>query len=156
MHARHMNRSERKAWGPVILAARLAAGIKQEELEEQTGVTRQTISAIEQGRTVGQEAKIALLVEALGLSLPAKAPDVDAFLVTLRPLLVRLTEEERAEVMVQVVDIVANVLVTSGQSNVSALRSRVTAPGVDLDYDEPVAADDTPGMDDEAEAINTP
>lgn len=105
-----MDRNERQAFGPVIRAAREAAGLLQEDLERMTGVSRQTISAIEVGRTVGQAEKIRALLRALNLMPKQADPDVEGFVAALTPMLQRLTKPERVAVMPAIVELVAEAL----------------------------------------------
>lgn len=116
-----MNTDERRAWGPLIRAARKSAGVYLEELETKSGVSRRTISDIERGNKVGQEDKIRALLRALGIPQPLELDaDVKGFVAMLGPLLQRLGPDERARVMPAVVSLVAEELrpTTTGPTGV--------------------------------------
>lgn len=97
-------------FGPVIRAARRGQGLTLEEVAERSGVTRRTISDIERGNTKGQERKIRAILGALGISDLLLDGDVEAFITALGPLLQRLGPDERAELMPQIVRLVAQAL----------------------------------------------
>lgn len=76
--------------GTLMRGARKASGRSQEELAKPLGMSRATISAIENG-TVGEIGvrKLMALCAALGLSVQVSAPEK-------RPTLFELREENRA------------------------------------------------------------
>lgn len=103
-----MNTDERRAWGPLLREARKSLGLTLEEVERDSTVSRRTISDIERGNKVGQPAKLVSIMEALGIDPPETMdPDVENFAAMLRPLLQRLTPDERAEVMPEITRLVA-------------------------------------------------
>ena len=106
-----MDADERRAWAPVIRIARQAAGLTIEELARLSRTTRQTIGALENGRSAPQEQTLVRILDVLGLSPAAAAdPDVEAFVGRPRPLLQRIGADERRTVMTSVVEIVARAL----------------------------------------------
>lgn len=71
---RQLDRQQRAAVGRRIKEAREAQGLLQKDVMALTGVKDRTYRSIENGETVGQEANIAKIMEALGISPPAE-PD---------------------------------------------------------------------------------
>jgi transcriptional regulator with XRE-family HTH domain len=102
-----MDASERRAWGPLLREARRAQRLSLEAVEEASGVSRRTISDIERQKVVGQEDKLRAIMRTLGIEPEAEDSEVEAFLALLRPLLGRLSADERAEVMPAIVHMVA-------------------------------------------------
>lgn len=111
VHCCRMDSSERAALGPLIREARKGIGMKLEELEDASGISRRTISDIERGIRVGNTETLRRLLPLLGVQVTAALdPDVRAFIEMLGPLLQRLSQDERGAVMPVVVKIVAEAL----------------------------------------------
>lgn len=61
-------RRERLAWGPRVRDARRRLNLSQSELAVHAGVSLGTVQNIENGKTVPQRAKLAPILDTLGLS----------------------------------------------------------------------------------------
>jgi transcriptional regulator with XRE-family HTH domain len=105
-----MNRDERRAWGPLIRAAREAQGLKQEDLADQARTSRRTLGSIERGDSVAQHDVLSRLLDVLGLTPRRLDDDIEAFMAMLGPLLQMLTVEQRLAVMPEVMQLVARAL----------------------------------------------
>lgn len=106
-----MDIHERATLGPLIRAAREGHGWSQEELARLAGTSRRTVGSIERGDTTGQVKIIQRVLNALGVvDGLVTEPDVKTFVRTITPLLQRLTEAERAQVMPAIVRLVADAL----------------------------------------------
>lgn len=112
-----MNRDERRAWGPLIRAAREARGLKQEDLAAQASTSRRTLGSIERGASVAQHDVLGRLLDVLGLTPRRLDDDVEAFMAMLGPLLQMLTVEQRLAVMPEVMQLVGRAL-SSDRPNV--------------------------------------
>ena len=138
-----MDKHERATLGPLIRAAREGRGWSQEELAQKASTSRRTVGSIERGDTTGQVKVVQRVLDALGVvdGLVAE-PDVKTFVQTITPLLQRLTEAERAQVMPAIVRLVADALARSAaerQANVVQL---------------PVPSDPMPTMEELADAAS--
>lgn len=109
-----MNRDERRAWGPLVRAAREAQGLKQEDVALQAGTTRRTLGSIERGDSVAQHDVLGRLLDVLGLTPKRLDDDIEAFMAMLGPLLQMLTIEQRLAVMPEVMQLVARALSGTG------------------------------------------
>lgn len=128
----YMKQDERRAWGPLIRAAREEAGMTQDELADAAGTTRRTVGSIERGDTVAQREVLNRILKTLDLEAPAAvATDITSFFTLLQPLLQRLSVEERAALMPQIIELVAAAL-QNGSSNVRPMRRRQELSDEDL------------------------
>jgi transcriptional regulator with XRE-family HTH domain len=117
-----MDTAERRAWGPLIRAAREAQGYKQVDVAEMANVSRRTLGSIERGDTTAQTDVLRRILASLNLT-PTAALDSDvrSFTAMLGPLLQRLGQEERAAVMPVITDLVASALKDSRETGVIVL-----------------------------------
>lgn len=113
-----MDKQERATLGPLIRAAREGRGWSQEELARLANTSRRTVGSIERGDTTGQVKIVQRVLSALGVvDGLVTEPDVKTFVRTITPLLQRLTETERAQVMPAIVRLVADALAAHTASN---------------------------------------
>ena len=103
-----MNRRERAAYGPRILAERTRLGMSQEQLAKAAGVSGRTIGNIERGDTAANREQLDRILRALGLSptrINGAADDELATLIAVvKPFLATLNAEHRAAVMPRLVE----------------------------------------------------
>lgn len=101
-----MDEQTRKAYASKIKQARVAAGLRQEELADIAGVSRRTIGNIERGTVVPQSAVLRRLMTALDMA-PHPGdhlPDwVDEYMQIIAPLIMSIQQPERGEVMRRVI-----------------------------------------------------
>ncbi len=146
-----MDKSERATLGPLIRAAREGRGWSQEQLARAADTSRRTIGSIERGDTTGQVKIVRRVLDALGVvDGLVTEPDVKTFVQTITPLLQRLTEEERAQVMPAVVRLVADALAKhqATPANVFPFPAR---PGAPSDLPPTVTDEDLIGLPSVAE-----
>ena len=115
-----MDMTQRRAFGPVIRAAREQAKLTQDELAEQAGTTRRTIGSIERGDSTAQRQVLDRVLKVLDLAPEQVDGDVTAFLAMLSPLLQRVSPEERQRLMPDIVRLVVKSMnaprVTEGEA----------------------------------------
>lgn len=113
--------------GHILKRARKEQGLTQSELAEKAGVTRRTISNIENGATTGQPRIKRILGEALGVDL-AETLGVDdvsvkTLLRAIEPILEAIPPSRRPSVMSQIIQILSNSLYEEQQSSNITTRS---------------------------------
>lgn len=117
-----MDTAERRAWGPLIRAAREAQGLKQEAVAEMANVSRRTLGSIERGDTTAQTDVLRRILVSLNITPTQELDgDVRSFTAMLGPLLQRLGPDERAAVMPVITDLVASALKDSRSGGVIVL-----------------------------------
>lgn len=125
--ADRMTEQEREAWARKVRPARLEKGITQDELEMMSGVSRRTIGNIEAGRMIPQAKNLRKLMVALDLGPdPADSyPDwVHTWLAIFGPLIAKLPEEGRGEVLSSIVTTLGEAIMAGNQVRVTTGMSR--------------------------------
>lgn len=102
-----MDKSQRAEWGIVIRDARRARDLKQQELADLAGVTRNTIGNIERGSHAPRPEVLERVREVLGLDdePSTSEDDIDAYLPLVRGLLRLIPTQGRADAMVEVTQV---------------------------------------------------
>ena len=104
-----MNATDKTARIAAISAERKRLGMTQAELADAADVSLKTVGNMESGRTGGQEATIARMESALGLTEAAEYDESTAQLLALMgPLIQRIPESRRAAPVAQCVAILAS------------------------------------------------
>ena len=111
-----MDKEERRAWGPLIRAAREAQGLNQEEVAQQANTSRRTLGSIERGDSVAQHDVLDRLLAVLGLAPKRLDDDVEAFMAMVGPLLQMLSIEQRRAVLPEITRLIAAKL-SKGREN---------------------------------------
>ena len=137
-----MDEASRSMWASKIRPARMAKGLKQEELAEMSGVARRTIGNIESGRMVPQAANLRKLMIALDLGPEPEQsyPEfVREWIAVIAPLIQAIPQPTRTAVMTDVVMLLGNAA-GAGGGKIHALKPRNQAVTLDDLEGEPYVA----------------
>jgi len=93
-----MTANERAQLAALVRERRFELGLKQAELAERAGTTRQTISNIENAATVPQQAVLTRITDALGITPQGNSldPDVESWVGMIGGMLQALDGERRS------------------------------------------------------------
>lgn len=109
---RRATAKDRLAYGSKIKQLRVAAGLRQEDLAEQAGVTRRTLGSIERGDVAGQAENLKRILLVLGVATEPRtwSRATEEYIAILAPLIESLPPEALAGTMNQVIQLLASAL----------------------------------------------